>query len=190
MSRPPPGRNWKSSTDTLALCGDEVAPVATMALLMAADQIGIDVGAMLYASTAHCVEANTTGLTQRRFGVVVPPACAYARLHVLRSGGNNWTQQTNTTAGNTTGGFTGVDVVTTPSPAMGTERYLQTGAVAATSTEYLVTSATVDNAPAASKDRAFELVAALAPAVEEFEVNLACAVAVEFFSRTADLETL
>lgn len=189
MTRPTPGRDWQGATDTLGLCGDDVSPAAKLSLLLAADQQAVDVGAMLYASCAHCVEANTTNLTQRRFGVVVPMASKYARMHVVRSGGTDAAEQVNTTAGNTTGGFTGFDVISSPSSASGVERYLQTGAVASTSVEILHTSVVIDDVPLSSKDRAFELTAALAPAVVEFEVNLACGVTVEIFSRTADLET-
>tara|TARA_R110000868_G_scaffold94111_4_gene259956 strand:+ start:2516 stop:3088 length:573 start_codon:yes stop_codon:yes gene_type:complete len=190
MARSCPSRNWQNATATLTLTGTDPTPVAAISLLLAADQAVIDVGVGLYASCARMVEANTTGLTRRRFGVVVPPGCVSARLHVLRCGGPDLVAQANTTGGNTTGGFTGVDVITSPSAALGVERYLQTGASAPTSTAYTVTSAVIDNAPAGSKDRAYELTAALAPAVVEFEVNFAAGVSVEFFNRSPDLELL
>lgn len=192
MARPAPLRHWKSQTTTQTVCGEDPTPTASMALLWAADQVVLDVGAMPYAMTAHCVEANTTGLTERRFGVVIPPACKYARLHITRCGGNTSTSwQSDSTAGSTTsGGFSGSAVVTAPAPIYGDELYFNTGTTPAINVGFLVTSDYIEDAPGGTMNRALKVPEDLKPNVEDFNVTRCAGVGVQVFLRTANLEDL
>lgn len=196
--RSTPKRSWKAPTTILpstSLVGDDPTPPASIALLLAADGWPVQVGAGLYASPGHAVEANTAGLTTRRLSVMVPPACRYSCLWVTRCGSedpqNPVKQAAHLHGSAAGGGFAGVSLSKAESGATGAEVYCQTHAtLPLTDVAITRTGQQVNDAPTAQIDRALAVTEQLPPAVEVYEVQQVAGVCVQFWSRTDDLETL
>ena len=198
--RAPPIRSWKgpaalSLTDSLV--GDDPTPPAALPLLLSADSWPVQVGAGLYAGAGWATEANNpgAGLGVRRVAAVVPLACRYSRAWVTRCGSadplNPAQQLEHQHASATGGGYTGAAVSKANSPVAGVDLYLQTDPVLAmTELEVVATGTTIDDAPAAQLDRALAVTPALAAAVEVYEFTSVAGMALQFFDRTSDLETL
>ena len=195
--RPPPTRSWKSSPAISvndSLVGNDPTPPAAVSLLLAADALPVQVGAMLYASPGLACEANVSGLSVRRIGVVVPVACKYSRLWVTRCGSvaplQPIVQADHKHASATGGGYTGNSVSVASSSSSGSEVYLQTSTTPMTGVEITPTGTTINDAPTAQIDRALLTPLRLFPSVEVYEVQQVCGIAVQFWSRAADLELL
>ncbi len=136
MARTANVQNWAidGSAAELAnhLCGDgpNVAPAATVVLLMSADQIVLNVG-LSYCQTALMCENNTTQSgTTREYVAVIPPACNHGILAATRVGPvvSDGTIQAPTYVGCDHGSLLGatpnMDPVTLASPKEGAETYL------------------------------------------------------------------
>ncbi|MBM5812803.1 MAG: hypothetical protein FJ191_12720 [Gammaproteobacteria bacterium] len=164
-------------------------------MLQAADSAPVAAAFGLYAVCGHACEANYAGLSPRRLHVVVPPACRYSRAWVTRSGSEDpivpASQAAHEHASATGGGYAGAAVSRQSSPVAGFEVYLQTAPVyPMTASAVVPTGSTINDAPAAAMDRALRVPEGLGASVELYEVRQVCGVGVQFFERTADLESL
>lgn len=191
MARKPPAMAWNSAnTAQTSLCGGAVSPVATSALLAAADAAAVDAGATEYASPAHCAELNVVGASDRCiFKAIVPLAVSHLVWRALRCGdnaGQGGAAQTATSASTTTGGgMTAPDVSIAQSGASGAEVFIHLG-----TTREITGGMTIDDAPAANMARVLQVTEGLAPYAEICEVRQCVGACFEPAYRTADLEAL
>ena len=198
--RAPPSRSWKgpaalSVNDSLV--GDDPTPPAALPLLLAADGWPVQVGVGLYAGAGWATEANNAaaGLAVRRVAAVVPLACRYSRAWVTRGGCgdplNPVQQLEHLHASPAGGGYAGNAISKAASQTSGVEVYLQTDpALPMTGLELAPTGTTINDTPTAQLDRALAVTPALATAVVGYEFSNVAGMALQFFDRTSDLETL
>lgn len=195
--RAPPVRSWKSTPvpgPTTSVVGLDPTPPASLSLLLAAEAAAVQVVAGLYASPSLVFDGNIQN-TVRRIGVVVPVACRYSRAWVTRCGSVDELapigQLAHKHASSTGGGYAGAPVSTRASLVDGTEVFYATHATKpVTHCEVAATGTGIDDAPAAAVDRALATPEGLAPAVEVYQVEQVAGFSVQFWNRTADLETL
>lgn len=197
--RATPTRSWRAvpaPSPADGIVGDsDPTPPAAVTLLQAADGAPVAVGFGLHAVCAHGVEANTAGIETRRVSVIVPPACRRSRLWVTRSGSVDplapAPQADHEHASGTGGGYAGAAVSVASSLVAGAEVYLQTdAALPMTSLQVAGTGTQVNDAPGAPIDRALAVPEVLGPSLELYQVKNVAGFSVQFFERTADLESL
>jgi len=195
-------RDWTGVVDISTESLTEATPPAKLEYLIQACWYPLQVG-MTYAQPALMYMGNdataSSGTTMdiRRIAVMVPPGSINARLWVTRCGSttpSNGAQQGATMIETTSSGgipSAAADVITVTPYTYGAEAYLSMAATPRAAT-IIQTAGTVDAAPAATKDRQIEFPApaALAPAVEQIEIELSAGCGVLVTTRQADLETL
>lgn len=194
--RAPVTRSWRAEPAPDPALGIlDPTPPAAVSLLQAADGAPVQVLAGLYASCGHACEANLAGLTPRRASVQVPLGVVHSRAWVTRSGSLDalaqLVQAAHEHASATGGGYAGASVSRQDSPVLGAEVYLQTDpALGMSAVATVPTGAQIKDAPVDEIDRALLCTAALAPAVEVYELRQVCGWSLQFFDRTGDLESL
>jgi hypothetical protein len=164
-----------TSTDLLVTTVD--APAST-ALLSAALRGAEDLLVSPWCQPAHCYDGNTDSDT-RRFVSAIPPAVQYARAAIVRSQhGAGSVQSDSTIAATTVSGVPAspaAAIVTVDAPTNGTESYFD---VDGGKGWPIVVWSSGDNMqatpPGSTKDRALNVIEALAPSYEVVEVHLSC----------------
>lgn len=190
-------RNW-SVGDLTAPAVSEVAPFASLSLLLTAEALPVAVATMPYAGTAHSFIGNTTDSgymggdrISRWWAQVIAPGAAHGRMAVsvcraeLSGVGNGLTIE----AWTDTGGKTGANVVLLNDPGtfgfnVGAQRWDANFAC-----DILLTDPGINDTPAASTGRQFELAPQLTPYVEDCFIQFAAGVSLLVTDRP-DLETL
>ena len=193
-------RDWTNTVDTSTeIVSDAVAP-ALLDFLLSAAWYPIQVG-MTYAQPALMFDgtdntaASGTSLEARRIAIMAPPAVLNARAWIVRCGDDDQTVgvvQTATTIETTSSGGIGgaaADVITVVSKVYGADGYFDTE-TEPVGVVMWQTADSVENSPGATQDRQIELPEALAPAVEQIEIEYCNGFGLLVTTRTGDLDTL
>lgn len=198
--RLPPVNSWGGVTPPSPATGVtnlDPTPMASVALLLAADGVGMAVGFGLYAACGHMYDGNLASAPVRRATVMVPPGVTHTRCWVTRfhspfSGGwqpgGNFSQAAHTSA-NAVEGLTGSNISTQASPCAGTEAFGQTAAVMTTA-KVQPTSETIAPVPLTALDRALPVATATGSDVEVYEFGQMGGVCVQFWRRPVNLEVI
>lgn len=185
--RQPSLRNWEPWAAVASRhITDDPTPPAKASLLAAAVNAPIDLGSTPYCGCGRLFESGTAGLENRNLALVIAPGAVHA-VAALTIGRTSTTGGAQNNAITTTfGGVAGADIVTVLSADPRDHAFFPTTNLA---TETRETTANVNDAPAATIERALELEPLLIPKIEPASVSYACAFAV-CVSQVPDLEAL
>jgi len=193
--REPGRRNWVGELNSTTAILPSATPPALVEYLWVVDEIINAVATMPYPGAALMYEGNTTNLTTRRFGIIVPPACTWGRAYITRTGikGTGAAQADSEFDTETSGSldtdttFTADgDTITVPAQTTGAEQYMDVG----TDPGDIRTFRSGDGDGVITKNRRFELPEALEPALEDVETNMACGWSLQIVIQSQDLESL
>lgn len=198
--RLPPVKSWGQGgapDPATGITNLDPTPLASIALLLAADSVGMAVGFGLYGACGHMYDSNLSGAPVRRASVIVPPGVTHTRCWVTRwsspfetgwTPGGDYSQQKHTSA-NAVEGLTGANISTQASPCSGSEGFGQTVSCA-TAASVVGTAETISPLPLTAIDRALPVVAATGSAPLVYEFGQMGGVCVQFWRRPVNLETI
>lgn len=194
MRKPPHVSAWSSTAPEII--STPTAP-ALVEFLAAADSY-VMAGLACYAQPALMFDGTSSGLSTRRFALIVPPYSERMRAWVTRAGGvvnalnpssqNDTTISAESSTASGTLPATAAEVITTPPGVVGSSSYL--GTTAPWQSVITRTGDEDDAIPSATKDRLLEMTGALTPTVELIEVGAAQGFGLSVVRRSKDLETL
>lgn len=191
-------RNWYGES-VAKLLTSEATPPASVSKLALADSYAVDAAVMPYAGCGRVFDATeTSGGTvriQRYLGIIVAPAAVHARGAIARSytffnagslmvPSQSWTN---------TGGTAGANIVTTQDNGaiVGPVVKVYTFGFGLSSVaEIAPTGITINDAPAATMDRQYELTTDNLPYIEPMFITHCGGFSVQVSERLGDLETL
>ena len=174
--RKPPIRNWKNAVNTADEFIDEVSPPAKVEFLVIAD-LEVMSAALAYATPALMYDGTGSGLSPRRFELMIPPAMNHARAWITRTshGDAPGVVQAAATIETTSSGGIGSGsptIITHLPPGTGALGYLDLGNVNATVALHSLTGDLLQDAPGTPLDRQIQVPEGKQPAIEEFSVTL------------------
>ena len=140
---------------------------------------------------ALCYEGNTSGLSTRRFNLSVGLGVNHARAWITRCHvppGYGAAQAATVIGTDSSGGFSGNDLITVPAMSGGNESYLDAASVG--QARLLYSGDLVKDGPTTTVNRQIELTEGLSPTVETIEVDYSAGFGLVVVGTTKDRETL
>lgn len=186
--RQPSLRNWEPWGATASRhITDDATPPAKASLLAAAVNGPIDVATTPYCGCARLFESGTPNLETRYFATVIAPGAVHATASLVNARALTTAVGAKNNAMTTAqGGAAGADIITVLSVDPHDRGFYPTPDLMMEARD---TAAYVNDAPAASIERALELEALLIPKIEPCSVSYACGISL-CVSQIEDLEVL
>lgn len=182
---PAPKIDWASQPS--GNITDDPIPGAKLSLLLQACRWPVQVATMPYCGCARVADTLTTQ-TDRYVTLRLAPAAVHARAAIAITSTSLQDTAVNTEVWTAQGGSSGANVVTIKDTGA-TQGLAKAFAFDAPVSTLLVSSAGIDDSPAASKDRQLKLTTDDSPANEQAYVKYAASFSVCVTER-ADLETI